>query len=265
MWLQEKQVVIYGGGGAIGGAVARLFAREGAHVHLAGRSQGRLDATAAAIRQTGGRVSVAQVDALAEHAIEEHVDSIIAACGRIDVTLNACGFMHVQGVDFLSLSYEDFTRPITESLRSNFLTARAVTKHMVPRRSGVILTLSTPGSRLSGSGYLGYGVTCAGVEAFTRILAGELGPYGIRTVCLRPDAIPETLPASYAQKVFEPVSAPMGMNVQDMLETRASTVALLKRAPTLSQVAHAALLAASDHGGAMTGAIMNLTCGSVVD
>jgi NAD(P)-dependent dehydrogenase (short-subunit alcohol dehydrogenase family) len=74
---------------------------------------------------------------------------------------------------------------------------------MVKRNSGVSLTISTTGSRIPGPGYLGYGVTCGAVEAFTRILAGELGPSGIRTVCIRPDAIPEALTKSHSSEVFE--------------------------------------------------------------
>ncbi|MFT3924119.1 MAG: SDR family oxidoreductase [Myxococcales bacterium] len=265
MWLKNKHAVIYGAGGAIGSAVARVFAREGAQVHLAGRTLSKLEATAHGIREAGGCVSFSQVDALDERAVQAHVDAVVEQGGRIDVTLNATGFMHLQGPSFLSLSYEDFAEPVTTFMRSNFITARAVAKVMARQHSGVILTLSTPGSRMSGSGFLGYGVTCAGIEAFTRILAGELGPSGIRAVCLRPDAIPEALASSYAREVFRRAAEPHGLTPEAMLAARASAGTLLGRFPTLDEVAHAALFAASDHAGALTGAIMNLTCGSLVD
>lgn len=265
MLLKDKHAVIYGGGGTIGGSVARVFARAGAHVHLAGRTRAKLERVASDIAREGGQASIAQLDALEERAVDEHAASVVQAAGRIDVTLNALGIMHVQGKGFLELSCEEFAHPISAFTRTNFLTARAAARQMVKQGSGVILTLSTPGSRMSGPGFLGYGVTCAGIEGFTRILAGELGPSGIRVVCLRPDAIPEALRTSYSKELFDRVGAPLGLSAEAMLDARARTGTLLGRFPTLDQVAQAALFAASPHAGAMTGAIMNLSCGSVVD
>lgn len=136
---------------------------------------------------------------------------------------------------------------------------------MARQRSGVVLTLSTPGSRFTGRGFLGYGVTCAAVEAFSRILAGELGPSGIRVVCLRPDAIPETLGTSHVRDVFGGFAERAGTTVEAMLADRARSGALLGRSPTLAEVADFAAFVASDRVGATTGAIANLTGGSLVD
>jgi 3-oxoacyl-[acyl-carrier protein] reductase len=147
----------------------------------------------------------------------------------------------------------------------HFLTAKAVARHMVTQGSGVILTLSTPGSRMSGQGFLGYGVTCGAIETFSRILAGELGPHGIRVICLRPDAIPEAVATSHAREVFSGFAERAGTTVENMLAERARTGTLLKRFPTLAEVADFAAFVASDRAGAMTGAIANLTCGSLVD
>ena len=112
MLLEEKIAVIHGGGGAIGGAVARTFAREGAHVFLAGRTQARLDAVAADIRAAGGRAEVARLDALDETAVDRHADAVAAQAGRIDIALNAVGFVHVQGTPFAELSLDDFMHPV---------------------------------------------------------------------------------------------------------------------------------------------------------
>lgn len=136
---------------------------------------------------------------------------------------------------------------------------------MVKQGSGVILTLSTPGSRLSGVGFLGYGVTCGAIETFSRILAGELGPSGIRVSCLRPDAIPEAVATSHAREVFSGFAKRAGITVEEMLAERGRTGTLLKRFPALTEVADYAAFVDSDRAGAMTGAIANLTCGSLVD
>ncbi len=265
MLLQRKNAVIYGGGGAIGGAVARAFAREGARVFLAGRTLRKLDLVAREISDTGGLAETAEVDALDEKAIDEHADAVASKAGSIDIALNAVGIVHVQGTPFAELSFQDYVHPITAYTRTHFLTAKAVARHMVKQGSGVILTLSTPGSRMSGQGFLGYGVTCGSIETFSRILAGELGPSGIRVVCLRPDAISEAVAASHARTVFNGFAERAGVTVEAMLAERARTGTLLGRFPTLAQVADYAAFVASDRAGAMTGAIANLTCGSLVD
>jgi 3-oxoacyl-[acyl-carrier protein] reductase len=263
MMLENKNAVIYGGGGALGGAVARAFAQAGANVFLAGRTRAKLEAVA---RDIGDSAEVAQVDALDESAVAEHADAVAARAGSIDIALNAVGVMHVQGTPFADLMLEDFMHPINAFLRTNFITAQAVARHMTRNGSGVILTISTSGSRLVYPGFLGYGTTCAAVEAFTSRLAAELGPSGVRAVCLRPDAIPEAAEmGSYSRDVFRPLADQAGVSVQQLLAQAAEERTLLKRLPTLAQVAAAAVFAASDEAGAMTGAVMNLTCGSVTD
>lgn len=94
----------------------------------------------------------------------------------------------------------------------------------------------------------GFNLACASIEAFTRSLAGEVGPEGVRVVCLRPNFTPETTP-----EVPEAAVQPL---IDDTL---------LGRLPRLAEVAGAAVFAASDQSGAMTGAVLNLTCGAIVD
>ncbi len=89
MLLTDKNAVIYGAGGRIGSAVARAFAREGANVFLAGRTQSTLDAVAEQIAVAGGTAEVAHVDALDPQAIEQHLDAIVKQAGRIDISFNA--------------------------------------------------------------------------------------------------------------------------------------------------------------------------------
>ena len=265
MLLKDKNAVIHGGGGAIGGAVARCFAREGARVFLAGRTLASLDSVANDIRAAGGRVEIAALDALDETTVNRHADAVVAETGRIDIAINAIGILHVQGPPLAELSLADFSLPISAYTRSNFITAKAVARHMSKQGAGVILTLSTPGSRMTGQGFLGYGVTCAAIEGFSRILAGELGASGIRVICLRPDAIPEAQPHSHARQVFQGIAERAGTTVEAMLAERGRVGTLLQRFPKLSEVADYAAFVASDRGSAMTGAIANLTCGSLVD
>lgn len=262
--LANKTAIIYGGGGAIGGAVARAFAREGAKVFLAGRTLGKMVKVAADISAAGGAVEVSELDAFDEEAVKAHADMVAEKSGAIDIALNAIGLYHVQGTSFADLSLDDYAFPIIAYAQAHFITAKAVAWHMARRKSGVILTLSTPGGNMPGTGYLGFGTACAAIEGFSRLLACELAPSGIRVICLRPHALPEALAhGSHAREVFRPMADKAGVKVEEMLAGPAET--LLKRYPTLAEVADTAAFMASDKAGAMTGTIANLTCGALID
>jgi 3-oxoacyl-[acyl-carrier protein] reductase len=146
MLLKNKIAVIHGGSGAVGSAVARVFAREGASVFLTGRTLTQLDRVAKEIRAAGGIAEAAEVDALDTQAVNEHADAVANNAGGIDIALNAVGFLHVQGTPFAELSFANYMDPITAYTRTHFLTAEAVARHMTARGSDVILTLSTPGA-----------------------------------------------------------------------------------------------------------------------
>lgn len=271
MLLKNKNAIIYGGGGAIGGAVARVLAREGARVFIAGRTQAKLDAVADDITAAGGIVETSQLDAFDQGAVDKHADAIAAKAGGIDIVLNAVSVVHDQGTFLADLSLDEFMRPIEGFLRTLFITSKAVARHMGGKRPGVILTLSTPGSKMPAAGVLGHCVTCAGTEAFSRVLAAEMAPRNVRVICLRSHAIADAPAAgSYTNDVFKTHISykEMGENqtVEEWLPDSAMAEStLLKRLPTLSEVAETAAFLASDRAGAMTGAIANLSCGAVVD
>ena len=260
MLLESKTAIVYGAGGMIGAAVARAFAREGANVYLAGRSLAPLDSVAAEIEVAGGTAETAQVDALDERAVEEHASGVAGAAGSIDVTFNAISLGDVQGTPLLEMPLEDYSRPIVVGTTTHLLTARAAARHMLTQGSGVILTLSASGVRIAdpvmGPPLMGgFGIACAAIEALTMNLAGEFGPHGIRVLCLRPEGMPETW-REYTEeaKQFENLKA-----FHELLEGRT----LLRRLPTLAEVANVAAFMASDQSSVMTGTVVNLTCGSI--
>jgi len=262
--LSNKNAVIYGGGGAIGSAIARVFAREAARVFIAGRTPSKLDAVADEIAATGGKVETAQVDVFDQQAVEKHAEMVAATAGSIDIAVNAISVMHDQGTFLADLSLEEFMRPVDGFLRSLFITSKAVVRHMGGDRPGVILTLSEPGSKLAVGGILGHSVSAAGKEAFSRVLAAELAPSNIRVIGIRPHAVVDAPAAgSYTADLFKPSAGEQ--SVQQFLEDGLAQGTLLKRLPTLSDVAETAAFLASDRAAAMTGTIANLTCGSLVD
>ena len=111
MLLENKNAVIYGGGGKVGGAVARAFAREGAKVHLAGRTLESLEEVAEQIRSAGGAAETAQVNALDEQAVDRDVDAVAEKAGGIDISFNLISYEDVQGIPLAEIPLEDFERP----------------------------------------------------------------------------------------------------------------------------------------------------------
>ena len=260
MLLENKVAVIYGGGGAIGGAVARAFAAAGAQVHLAGRTRAKLEKVAADI----GDAEVAVLDAFDERAVADHVGAVTAEAGGIDIALNAVSFPFVH-VTPAADEIADIMRPIEFFVRTNLITAKAVGKHMTERGTGTILTLSSGASQLVQPGSLGYGTSCAAVESLSHRLAVELGPSGVRVVCLRPHAMADgPAQGSSTGELFRRRAAKAGVDVDQWLEHWAQDVTLLGRLPTVAQVADAAVFLASDRAAAITGTVVDITCGNAV-
>src|ERR687893_828626 len=192
MLLENKNAVIYGGGGSIGGAVAREFAREGARVFLAGRTRDPLEMVANTIRADGGTAEVAVLDALDEHAVDEHARAMASEAGSIDVSFNLITRGDVQGIPLIEMTTGDLLHAVLNGLRSNFITARAAARHMVEQGSGVILALdsgSAHGSPMMGS----TGPADAATDTFIRNLAAEVGPHGVRVLGIWTAGVPETL------------------------------------------------------------------------
>jgi 3-oxoacyl-[acyl-carrier protein] reductase len=259
MLLRDKTAVIYGAGGGIGGAVARAFAREGAKVFLAGRALAKLVLVAREISAAGGAAETAQVDALDAQSGEKHIVEVAQQAGGIDVSFNAIGIEDVQGTPLIEMSFEDFSRPITIATRTQFLTAKAVAPHMIKQGSGVIMMITATPARLGFPLVGGLSVACAAMEGFSRSLAAELGPHGVRVVCLRSAGSPESI-----ADVLDVHAA--GQRVtRDEFIASLKAMTLLKRLPALADVGHVAVLMASDYAGSMTGTVANMSCGQIVD
>ncbi len=261
--LKDRVAVIYGAGGAIGGAVAQAFAREGARVFLTGRNISPVELVAKQIVADGGSAEAAEVDALDERAVDDHLRSVVDEAGRVDISFNAVGIANagILGIPLVDLDAERFFEPITSAVGSYFLTARLAARRMIPNGSGVIMTVTATHAREGLPLVGGYGPAQAAKEALTRDLSAELAPHGIRVVGLRPQAMPET---RTIRDAFEPRAEASGMTWdqwQEMLASRTHP----RRLMTLEEMADVAAFMASDQASGMTGTTVNLTMGRLDD
>ena len=262
MMLQNRVAVIYGAGGAIGGAAARAFAREGARLFLTGLHLMKVEALAADINSAGGSAEAAEVDALDERAVDEHLQFVIDKAGRVDISFNAVGIPSPKvRVPLVELDVEQFSLPIATYTRSYFLTARLAARHMIANRSGVILAVTATPSRTGTPLVGGNGPAMAAMEALTRGLSVELAPQGIRVVGLRPQGMPETARIKEVFRLSAEASGTTPETFHELLARRTHS----QRLTTLTEMANVAAFMASDRASAMTGTVVNMSMGSLDD
>lgn len=254
MLLDKKTAIVYGAAGAIGSAVARAYAREGAEVHLAGRTTQTLEQVAEGIRSIGGIARVAQLDVLDRAAIELHASSVVDATGGIDVCFNATSNDDVQGTSLVDMQFDDFLRPVTKAVTAHFNIATAVGRHMIRRGSGVILVMA--GGRESIPRLGGSHVAWAALAGLARQLAAEFGPYGVRVNWLLSPGSPasDERDEQYRETMAgEGLGAPVAEGL------------LTRYRPSYDEVANIAVFAASDWARTMTATEINFTGGAVID
>jgi len=261
MMLSDQVAVVYGAGGAVGGAVARALAGEGARVFVIGRGREAVDAVAKDIAAAGGSVEAATVDTLDEPAIDAHLRYVVDRAGRVDISVNAAGPANagIIGVPLTELDPDTFLRPIMEYTRSYLLTARLAARYMIPNRSGVIMTITALPGRRGTVRNGGYGPAMAAKEAMTRDLSAELGPSGIRVVGLRPHGLPGTRTMRDTFELKYP-----GVT-EDQFEQSLAASTHSRRIMSLEEVADMATFVASDQARGLTGTTVNLTMGSLDD
>jgi NAD(P)-dependent dehydrogenase (short-subunit alcohol dehydrogenase family) len=263
MLLKNKIAIIYGAGGAVGGAVARAFAREGAKLFLTGRRRASVEAVAREVISAGGAADVAEVDALDERDIDRHLQAVTDKADRLDISFNAVGLRNtkLQGVPLVELDVEEFARPIATYTRSYLLTARQAARRMVAKGSGVIMAATSTPSRAGIPLMGGVGPAMSAVEQLTRNLSAELAPKGIRVVGLRPTGMPDS---GTIKEVFDLHAKAWGITwdqFQELIASRSHG----RRLTTLAEMANMAAFMASDQASGMTGTTVNLSLGALDD
>lgn len=254
MLLQNKNAIIYGAGGSLGGAVAKALAAAGARLFLTGRNLASVQKIADQIHAAGGIAEVAEVDAFDEKMVGDHLEAVLQTAGTVDISFNAVGVDVIQNIPLTDISVADFVRPVTLNLQTRFLTAKAAGKVMMNQGSGTILFLTaTPG----GTGYPytgGFAPACSALETLSRNLAAELGVYGVRVVAIRSGGSPDSA-------VFQGAIDRDPVAMASVLK-RMEADTMLKKLPLMADIANTIVFLASDMAGKITGVTVDVTCGT---
>lgn len=260
--LKNKHAVIFGAGGAVGTAIAREFAAQGATVFLSGHRLAAVEQVAADIQKDGGLASAAEVDALDEQAVNAYLDQVVQESGSIDILLNMMGPQpkdYGNSTSTMELPLEKFLVPLTTLVPSQFITARAAARHMARQHSGVVLFVTAIPSQ-GFTNATAIGSAFGAMESLLKCLAADLGPSGIRVVGIRSGAMAET---RTIQQSVENAVQRLGVSKEQVV-SRFAQRTLLGYLPTVADTARLAAFLASDGARALTGAIVNASSGSII-
>jgi len=176
--LAGQVALVTGAGRGIGRAIAATLAREGAAVALAARSAAELEAVAREIHEAGGRALAMPTDVRHESAVEALARRVLGEWQRVDVLVNAAGVATFAPVTDSKL--DDWDQMLAVNLRGAVLCCRAVLPAMTARRRGTIINVGSVVTSRSLTGSAAYTASKYGLLGFSRVLAEEMRPHGVR-------------------------------------------------------------------------------------
>lgn len=257
MKLKDRVAVVTGGGSGIGAEICRRFAAEGAVVAILDLRPEAAGEVAARIRQTGGRATAWTVDVSDRLTMEKTADDIKAKLGPLAVWVNNAGISRV--IPFLECTEELWDLTLRVNLKGAFIGCQAAIRHMLPRRQGVILNMSSQSGKIGNSQYAAYCASKFGIIGLTQSLAVEFAREGIRVNALCPGVVftPlwDEMIKDYAQKCALKVE-----EVRPYLESKIP----MGRLCAPEDVARTAVFLASDEAAYITGQAINISGGTVM-
>lgn len=237
MRLQGKVALVTGGGGGIGEATAKRFAREGAHVAVNDANAAGAKRVAEEISAAGGTAMAVPGDVTQKAQVEEMVRQVTQAWERVDILINNAGIN--RDAMAAKMTEEQWDLVLDVNLKGTFLSAQAVLPGMRERGWGRVINTSSIGS-LGNIGQANYSASKAGVIGLTKTLALEYAKYGVTVNCIAPGATLTAMLAGVPDKIKEQIIAKIPVG----------------RIAEPSEIAAAHLFLASEEAAFITGQVL---------
>jgi NAD(P)-dependent dehydrogenase (short-subunit alcohol dehydrogenase family) len=256
MKLKDRVAIITGGGTGIGVAIATVFASEGATVVLSSRSSGHLEEAVNKIEKSGGKAKAIQANIGEEQQVKRMVAQTVSDFGKIDILVNNAAATQERSMDVSEMTLEFWNEALSTNLTGTMLCTREVLKYMIPRRSGVIINISSIAGVKGSPGRSPYVVSKWGINGLTETLAIEVGKYNIRVNSLSPAATD----TDKFSTIVDLLAKPLNVSHDEMM-TKILHHYSLRRIARPGEIGTTALFLASDDSSAITGQNLIVSCG----
>lgn len=245
MILKDRTAIVTGGGQGIGRAICGIFAEEGAAVVVVDINESAAEETALQLNREGHDARAVRADISVAAEISALVDGVVEEYGRVDILVNNAGLALFRSVE--ACTEEEWDRVMAVNLKGPFLLSKALLPTMIARQSGAVINLASVAGKTGGvvSG-APYSVSKAGIECLTKSLARELAPHGVRVNAIAPGIIDTALTAHHDPAFVDAI--PLGGSKGEPRD-----------------VAEAALFLASDRSRHITGEILDVNGGLLMD
>lgn len=248
MKLKDRVAIVTGGARGIGKTIAFTFIREAAKVALVDVDRGILETAKNEIKKTGGEVIIIPCDITKSVEVKAMVNQVQKAFGRIDILVNNAGIIRRGSIE--TVTEEDWDQVIDVNLKGTFNCSKAIVETMKQQRYGKIVNVSSIAGKMGDiTSAPGYGPSKAGIDALTKTLARQLAQYGINVNAVSPHAIETEMSAQWSEERRREIvaSIPLG------------------RLGKPEDVAEAVLFLVSDEASFITGEILDVNGGALMD
>ena len=243
MRLESKRAVVTGAASGIGRATAHALARAGARVFVADLDEAGGEQTCQAVRSAGGEADFVPLDVTDDESIAALADAVLGRGAAPDVVVNAAGWDRVE--PFLDNSVEFMERIVRLNLLGTVKVAKAFLPAMVDAGAGAVVNVASDAGRVGSSGETVYAGAKGGVIAFTKSLAREMAPHGIRVNCVCPG----------------PTDTPLFRSLPEKLQAALTRAIPFRRLARPEEIADAILFFASPRSDFITGQVLSVSGG----
>ncbi|HXZ06135.1 MAG TPA: SDR family oxidoreductase [Ktedonobacteraceae bacterium] len=258
MELQNKIAVVTGGGRGIGRVIALAFAKEGANLVLASRSQQALEETRTMVEELGREALVVPTDIRLEDSVLNLAVQALQHYGRVDILVNNSGIA-APTTPLWDINLADWEETFAVNVTGTYLCCRAFLPGMIEQRSGSIIIISSMTGKRPLYGRTPYAGSKMALVGIARTLAWEVGEYGIRVNAISPGAVE----GERIKRVVRNQAIAQGISEEESLRRFTSSSPLGRLVPP-GDIAASAIFLASDKAASITGEDLNVSAGTVM-